>query len=225
MNDLLNSQAFGIMLTLFFYVAANYVYKKTKITLLNPLMISSILLIGYIKIFNVDTEDFLTDLSGINVFLGPLIICLAIPIAKNRELIKKNLLPIIVGSFVGAITTVIVVIVLGNALGMEEVIIASVIPKSTTTPIAIEISNKLGGIRAITVAVVIISAVIGTIIIPFLTKIFKVTDPLLIGMTLGSTSHAVGTSKAMEMDPTAGAIAGVALVVSGLATVIITMFL
>ena len=225
MNDLLNSQAFGIMLTLFFYVAANYVYKKTKITLLNPLMISSILLIGYIKIFNVNTEDFLTDLSGINVFLGPLIICLAIPIAKNRELIKKNLLPIIVGSFVGAITTVIVVIVLGNALGMDEVIIASVIPKSTTTPIAIEISNKLGGIRAITVAVVIISAVIGTIIIPFLTKIFKVTDPLLIGMTLGSTSHAVGTSKAMEMDPTAGAIAGVALVVSGLATVIITMFL
>ena len=225
MNDLLNSQAFGIMLTLFFYVAANYVYKKTKITLLNPLMISSILLIGYIKIFYVNTEDFLTDLSGINVFLGPLIICLAIPIAKNRELIKKNLLPIIVGSFVGAITTVIVVIVLGNALGMDEVIIASVIPKSTTTPIAIEISNKLGGIRAITVAVVIISAVIGTIIIPFLTKIFKVTDPLLIGMTLGSTSHAVGTSKAMEMDPTAGAIAGVALVVSGLATVIITMFL
>jgi putative effector of murein hydrolase len=225
MNELLHSQSFGIMLTLLFYVIANYIYKKTKITLLNPLMVSSIFVICYIKLFNVNTEEFLTDLSGINVFLGPLIICLAIPIAKNRELIKKNLLPIIVGSFVGAITTVIVVIVLGNVLGMDEVIIASVIPKSTTTPFAIEISNKLGGIRAITVAVVIISAVIGTIIIPFLAKLFKVTDPLLIGMSLGSTSHAVGTSKAMEMDPTAGAIAGVALVVSGLATVIITMFL
>lgn len=225
MSEIFSSQAFGLMMTTFFYIIANYLYKKTKFTLFNPLLVSTILLILFIQIFQVDVDSFITDLSNINMFLGPLIVCLALPIAKNIELIKKNLLPIIVGSVVGAISTVIVVIVMGRVLGLDETLISSIIPKSTTTPIAIEISEKLGGIRAITVAVVIISAVIGTVIIPFLVKILKITDPVLIGMSLGSTSHAVGTSKAIEMDPTAGAIASVALIISGLATVIITMFI
>jgi len=225
MIDIFNSQAFGLMLTTLFYIIGDFLYKKTKFPLFNPLLVAASMLIIFILIFDIDVNSFVTDLSGINVFLGPLIVCLALPIAKNIELIKKNLLPIIVGAVVGAISTVIVVIVMGNLLGLEEVLIASLIPKSTTTPIAIEIANNLGGIRAITVAVVILSAVIGTIIIPILVKLCKVTDPLIIGMSLGSTSHAVGTAKALEMNPTAGAIAGVALVFSGLITVLLAMFL
>ena len=108
---------------------------------------------------------------------------------------------------------------------LDYEIIASIIPKSATTPIAIEVTNKLGGIRAITVAVVILSSIIGTVIIPVLIKLLKIKDPKIIGMGLGITSHAVGTSKAIEINQIAGAIAGVALVFGGIATAVIAIFL
>jgi putative effector of murein hydrolase len=174
---------------------------------LNPLLIATILLILFIKIAKIDLNTFLTDLSGINVFLGPLIVSLAVPIIKRIDLIKKNIVPIIVGAFFGSLASMLSVIVLGKWFGLDQELIASIIPKSATTPIAIEVTNKLGGIRAITVAVVIISSIIGTILIPLLIKILRIKDPKIVGMGLGITSHAVGTSKAIEIHQTAGAIA------------------
>lgn len=225
MYEIITSQAFGIMLTMLFYIIANYLYQKTKITFFNPLLVSTILLIIYIKVAKIDVNTFLTDLSGINVFLGPLIVSLAVPIAKQIDLIKKNLIPIIVGSFVGAFVSIASVVVLGRIFNLTPDMIASVIPKSSTTPIAIEVSNRLGGIRAITVAVVVLSAVIGAVIIPVIIKVVRIKDPRIIGMGLGVTSHAVGTAKAIEIDSLAGAISGIALVVTGVATAIISLFI
>lgn len=225
MNEIFSSQAFGIMLALLFYIFGNFLYQKTKIPLFNPLLIATILLIIYIQIAHIDINTFLTDLSGINVFLGPLIVSLAVPIAKQIDLIKKNLIPILVGSFVGAFVSILSVIILGRILNLNDDIISSIIPKSSTTPIAIEVSSRLGGIRAITVAVVVLTAVIGAVIIPFIIKVLKIKDPRIIGMGLGSTSHAVGTAKAIEIDPIAGAISGISLVVSGVATALISIFL
>jgi predicted murein hydrolase (TIGR00659 family) len=225
MNEILSSQAFGIMLTMALYIFGHYLYRRTNFPLFNPLLFASILLIAYIKIGKVDVDTFLTDLSGINVFLGPLIVCLAVPIAKQIDLIKKNLVPIMVGSIVGATVSIVSVLLLGKAFGLEEEIIASIIPKSSTTPIAIEVSNRLGGIRAVTVAVVILTAVLGAVIVPIIIKVFKIKDPRIIGMGLGSTAHAVGTAKALEIDPIAGAISGIALVFVGVATALISLFL
>lgn len=225
MSEILSSQAFGIMLTLAFYILGSYLYQKTKFPLFNPLLFATVLLIIYIKIGNLNVDTFLTDLSGINVFLGPLIVCLAVPIARLRRLIAKNLIPIIVGSVVGAVVSVVSVIVLGKVFNLEPEIIASIIPKSSTTPIAIEVSNRLGGIRSITVAVVIITAVIGSVIGPIMVKIFHIKDTKMIGMGLGATAHAIGTAKAFEIDPEAGAISGIALVFVGVLTAIISLFL
>lgn len=225
MYDIITSQAFGIMLTLLFYIIGTFIYKKTKLPYLNPLLMSTILLIVFIKLAKIDLNTFLTDLSGINVFLGPLIISLAVPIIKKMDLIKKNLLPIIVGAFVGSLVSMLTVVLFGKLFGLDAQIIASIIPKSATTPIAIEVTKKLGGIRAITVAVVIISSIIGTVLIPLLIKILKIKDPKIVGMGLGVTSHAVGTSKAIEINEIAGAISGVALVFAGIATSIIALFL
>lgn len=225
MRDIVTSQAFGIMLTLLFFIIGTYIYRKTKITYLNPLLISTILLIIFIKVAKIDLDTFLTDLSGINVFLGPLIVSLAVPIIKKIDLIKQNLVPIVVGAFVGSFISIFSVIIFGKIFGLEWELIASIIPKSATTPIAIEVTNKLGGIRAITVAVVILSSIIGTVLIPIMIKLFKIKDPKIVGMGLGVTSHAVGTSKAMEIHEIAGAISGVALVFGGIATAIIAMFL
>lgn len=225
MNELLTSQAMGIMMTMMFYLVGGWLYQKTKWPFVSPLLVATLLLIGYIQWLQIDLHTFLTDLSGIHVFLGPLIVSLAVPIAKNFDLIKKNWVIILVGSTVGALSSILSIKVLGPWIGLDLSLIASMIPKSATTPIAIEISERLGGIRAITVAVVVMTAVLGAIIVPWMIKLFRIKDPRLIGMSLGATSHAIGTSKALEMDATAGSMAGIALVISGVATTLITLFI
>jgi putative effector of murein hydrolase len=225
MRELLSSQAFGIMLTLLFYIIGGYLYQKTKFPFFSPLLVATLLLMAYILIADINMATFITDLSGIQLFLGPLIVSLAVPIIKQINLIKKNILPILVGSFVGAASSMLVVVLLGNWMNLDMEILLSVIPKASTTPIAIEVSERIGGIRAITVAVVVLTAVIGAVIVPSLIKWFKIKDPMVIGLGLGSTSHAIGTSKALEIDPIAGAIAGVDLVFTGIATALIALFI
>lgn len=225
MREILSSQAFGIMLTLLFYLFGGWLYKKTRFPIFSPLLVSTLLLMGYVIIAQINMQTFITDLSGIHLFLGPLIVSLAVPIVKQIDLIKKNILPILVGSFVGAGTSIISVFVLGKWFKLDQAILYSVIPKASTTPIAIEVSEKIGGIRSITVAVVVMTAVIGAVIIPVIVKLLKIKDPLIIGMGLGSTSQAVGTAKALEINPTAGAISGVALVFTGIATALIALFI
>lgn len=225
MKEIISSQAFGVMLALLFYLLGGFLYRKTKFPLFNPLLVATILLILYIKIVKIELNVFLTDLSGISLFLGPLIVSLAVPIVKNINLIKKYFIPIIVSSVIGAFVSMFSVILLGKLFNLDHEIISSVIPKSSTTPIAIEVSARLGGIRPITVAVVVTAAVLGAVILPIVIKVFKIKDPLIIGLGLGSTSHAVGTAKALEIDATAGAIAGISLVISGVATALIALFL
>ncbi|HOW38655.1 MAG TPA: LrgB family protein [Candidatus Izemoplasmatales bacterium] len=225
MREILSSQEMGITLALFFYVIGEIVYRKTRIPLLSPLIVATILLMAYVWVIGIDLSVFLTDLSGIHVFLGPLIVSLAIPIVKRIQMIKEHLLPILVGSVVGAATSILTVILLGNILGLDETILASILPKASTTPIAIEVSERLGGIRAITVATVVITAVAGAVVIPLLIKIFKIKDPIVIGLGLGATSQAIGTAKALEIDETAGAVSSVALVFTGVATAILAIFI
>lgn len=225
MREILTSQTTGIALALLFYIFGGWLYRKTRFPVFNPLLVATVLLMGYVLLAGIHIETFITDLSGIHVFLGPLIVSLAVPIVKKIPMIKKHLVPIIVGSIVGAGTSILTVLVLGKWLGLEENIIASILPKASTTPIAIEVSERLGGIRAITVATVVMTAVIGAVLIPYVIKLLKIKDPLVIGLGLGSTSQAIGTAKALEIDETAGAIAGVALVFTGVATALFAIFL
>lgn len=225
MSSIFGSQAFGIMLTMLFYVFGQWVYKKTKLPFFSPLIVATVLLILYVEISHITLSDLLTDLSGIHVFLGPLIVSLAIPIVGKMDLIKRNFVVIFVGSLVGALVSIFTVLVIAPMLGIDETLVASLIPKASTTPIAIEISERLGGIRAITVAVVVLSAVIGAVVIPSLIKVLRIKDARIIGLSLGSTSHAIGTAKAFEFDQEAGAIASVSLVFTGVLTAIIAMFL
>jgi len=223
--DLLRSQETGIALTLLFYVFGGWLYRKTRFPFFTPLLVAAVLLMGYVWVAGIDISTFLTDLSGIHVFLGPLIVSLAVPIVKKLPMIRKQLLPIVVGSVVGAGTSIATVLVLGGWLGLDPDLLASVLPKASTTPIAIEVSERLGGIRAITVAVVVMTAVVGAVLIPAVIRILKIRDPLVIGLGLGSTAQAIGTAKALELDETAGAVAGVALVFTGVATALLAIFL
>jgi putative effector of murein hydrolase len=225
MAEFLRSQVVGITLTFLFYIIGVKIYQKTKFPLFSPLIISTLFLIGYIQLLGIELSGFLTDLSGIQLFLGPLVVSLAIPIVKKMDLIKRNFIPIIVGSIVGALVSMGSILILGPLLGLEMDMVYSIVPKQSTTPIAVEVSDLLGGIRPIAVVVVLLTAVIGVVLIPPIAKRLKLNDPVVLGMSLGATAHAMGTAKALEIDPEAGAIAGIALVFSGIATAIIALFL
>lgn len=223
MVDFLKSEAVLLTLTFFAYLVGQTVYKKTKFPLFNPLIIASFLLIGYILLLDIELARYLNSVSMIQLFLAPLVVSLAIPIMKKIDLIKTNLIPIIVGATVGSIVSIVSILLIGPWLGLDAQIIYSVVPKQSTTPIAIEVADILGGIRPITVVVVLLTAIIGVVIIPPLAKLFKLDDPLTLGMSLGTTAHAMGTAKALEIDPVAGAISGIALVFSGIVTAIIAL--
>ena len=221
MSILTNNLLFGIILSLLAFEAGLYIYKKSKIPLFNPLLIAITLVIGFLLIFNIDFDLYNAGAKFINMFLGPATVILAVPLYKQIELLKKHAPSILIGILFGSIIGIFSVIGLSYALGLNSQLIKSLLPKSVTTPIGIEISNQLEGIIPVTVLVIIVSGIIGAAIGPFLCKLFKITDSVAVGVALGTAAHAVGTSKALEIGETEGAMSGLSIGIAGLMTVFI----
>ena len=221
MSILTNNLLFGIVLSLLAFEAGLYIYKKSKIPLFNPLLIAITLVIGFLLIFNIDFDLYNAGAKFINMFLGPATVILAVPLYKQIELLKKHAPSILIGILFGSIIGIFSVIGLSYALGLNSQLIKSLLPKSVTTPIGIEISNQLEGIIPVTVLVIIVSGIIGAAIGPFLCKLFKITDSVAVGVALGTAAHAVGTSKALEIGETEGAMSGLSIGIAGLMTVFI----
>jgi predicted murein hydrolase (TIGR00659 family) len=216
---------FGIGLSLFSYILGRQIQKRTQSSILNPLLSAIIFCILVLLIFNIPFSDFNKGGSLISLFLPPATAALALSIYRQRALLKKNILPVIVGCLVGSITSIISVIALCKAFGLNDVLMNTLIPKSVTTPIAMEISQNLGGIPAITVAAVVVTGIIGNIICPILIRIFHIKDSSAAGLAIGTCSHAVGTSKALELGEIEGAMSGIAIGISGVVTILIALFL
>lgn len=225
MNELFRMPVFGVLLSLSAYLFGAFLYRKTKFPLFSPIVVATALIMGFLAVSGEPVADYLDSTRSIQLFLGPLIVSLAVPIVRQIDLIKKYLLPILVGSVVGAATSMLSVMWLGPLFGLTPEVIASIMPKSATTPIAVEVVGLLGGIPSIAVFAVVATAILAAAIFPFLYKAMGIKDPLLIGLTLGANAHALGTAKAMEIDKVAGAISGIALVISGIATAILALFL
>ena len=221
MSILANNLLFGIILSLLAFEAGLYIYKKSKIPLFNPLLIAITLVIGFLLIFNIDFDLYNAGAKFINMFLGPATVILAVPLYKQIELLKKHAPSILIGILFGSIIGIFSVIGLSYALGLSSQLIKSLLPKSVTTPIGIEISNQLEGIIPVTVLVIIVSGIIGAAIGPFLCKLFKINDSVAVGVALGTAAHAVGTSKALEIGETEGAMSGLSIGIAGLMTVFI----
>ncbi|WP_454052178.1 LrgB family protein [Clostridium sp. Marseille-Q7071] len=219
MKELLSTPLFAILISLLSYILAQHISKKTKIALFNPLLLSMVFIISFLVIFKIPLEDYNSGGKLISFFLTPSTIVLALPLYNKIDLFKKNALPIIVGITVGSFVGMISIIILCKLLNIDNTIALSLIPKSITTPIGMEISKQLQGIPAITVTAIIITGIIGAIISPLVFKIFKIKDSLSIGIGIGTSSHAVGTTKAIEIGETEGAMSGLAIGIAGLITV------
>ena len=219
MEILTNNILFGIVLSLLAFEIGLYIYKKTKMPIFNPLLIAIGVVIIFLLAFNIDFEKYNEGAKFINMFLGPSTVVLAVPLYKQIETLKKHATAIVIGVLFGSIIGIFSIIGMSYFVGLDTEVIKSLIPKSVTTPIGIELSNNLGGIVPITVLAIIISGITGAVIGPQICKLFKIKDSIAVGVAIGTASHAVGTTKALEIGETEGAMSGLSIGIAGLMTV------
>ncbi len=219
------SPFFGVALSVLAFWAGTRLQKKTGLVICNPLLVGILLVIAVLVVFKIPYENYNEGGALINLFLSPATACLAVAIYSKVKLLKENWLPILVGCTVGSLTSMGSVWLLCRLFGLSDAMTASLLPKSVTTPIAVSVAEAHGGISSITVVAVIFTGIFGSIVAPFLIRLFRVKDPVAAGLSIGACSHAMGTSKALELGETEGAMSGLAIGVCGLITVVVSMFL
>ena len=225
MSELLESPFFGVALSVLAFWVGVRIQKKTGLVLCNPLLIGVVLTAGVLLLFRIPYEAYNQGGALINLFLSPATACLAVAIYGKRQILKENWLPILVGCTVGSAASMGSILLLCRLFGLDEAMTASLLPKSVTTPIAISVSQAHGGIGSITVVAVLITGIFGSIAAPLLIKLFRVREPLAAGLAIGACSHAVGTSRALELGETEGAMSGLAIGVCGIVTVLLSLLL
>ena len=222
MNEfMLNSTYFGIVLSLLCYWGALKISAKVKSTLCNPLLVASAMIIAILLILKIDYETFDKGASYLTYFLNPATVCLAVPLYRQFQVLKSNLKAILIGIFAGCIACMITIVGLAAVFSFETGLIASMLPKSITTAIAIGLAEEIGGMSAITVACVVITGIFGACIASFVFKILKIEEPVAQGLAAGTSAHAIGTSRALELGEVQAAMSSLAIVVTGIMTVII----
>lgn len=225
MLELCESPFFGIALSIAAFWIGEKIQKKTGFVICNPLIIAIVIIIGVLLIFKIPYESYNRGGAIINMFLAPATACLAVSIYSKIDMLKKNWIPILVGCTAGSLASMLSVYGLCRLFGLDEKMTNSLIPKSVTTPIAVSISGSHSGIVPVTVVAVIFTGILGSIFAPYLIRLFRVNDPMAAGLSIGACSHAVGTSKALELGETEGAMSGLAIGICGILTVIFSLFL
>ena len=223
MNELISSPFFGVVLCIGTYAVGLWINRKTKSPVANPLLIAIALVIAILLIFHIPLEEFNKGGDFIAFFLIPATAALALSIYRQVWLLKRNFLPIIIGSAVGSLVSMGSVYGLCRLFRLDEVLTYSLIPKSVTTPIAMDVSLQLGGEPSITVAAVVVTGITVAILAPAFIRLFRVNNPIAAGVAIGTCSHALGTAKALEIGEVEGAMSGIAIGVSGILTVLFAM--
>ena len=215
-----NSMFAGVTLSLLAYIAGSLLKKKFKLGVFNPLLISIVISIGVLVAGDIDYEVYNEGAKYLSYLLTPATVCLAIPLYEQWELLKKNVKAVVAGLVAGVITSITTVFVLSLIMGLSHEEYVTLLPKSITTAIGMGVSEELGGYVTITVAVIIVTGVLGNIMGELVCKIFKINEPISKGLAFGSASHAIGTARAMEIGEIEGAMSSLSIAVAGLLTVI-----
>ena len=223
MNHFFEESMFaGVALSLLAYALGVVLKKKFKLGIFNPLLISIAVTILIIVFGKVDYEVYDEGAKYLSYLLTPATVCLAIPLYEQWELLKKNVKAVIAGLVTGTITSLTTVFVLALICRLSHEEYVTLLPKSITTAIGMGVSEELGGYVAITVAVIIITGVLGNMLGETICKVFRITEPISKGLAMGASSHAIGTAKAMEMGEIEGAMSSLAIAVSGILTVLLS---
>lgn len=214
-----NSLFFGVAISVFAYECGVWLKGKWKLAIFNPLLISIAAVIVLLKVFHIDYDVYNEGAKYLSYFLTPATVCLAVPLYEQVELLKKNMVAILVGIFSGALSSVTCIWLMSIVFRLNHQEYVTLLPKSITTAIGMGVSEELGGIVTITVAVIVITGVLGNMIAEYVCDIFRIKEPIAKGIAIGSAAHAVGTAKAIEMGEIEGAMSSLSIAVSGIITV------
>lgn len=217
---ILNSAYFGIVLTILIYFISSEIRVKAKLDFLNPLLITIVLIIIFLLSFRIDYEVYNSSAKYLSYLLTPATVCLAIPLYKQFNLLKKNIKAVIIGITVGVITSLGSIFLMSFLFGLTHEQYVSLLPKSVTTAIGVGISEELGGVASITIAAIVLTGNLGNVLAVWICKLFKIKEPIAVGLAIGTSSHALGTTKALEIGEIEGAMSSLSIAVSGLLTVI-----
>lgn len=221
MREIASTALFGVLLSLIAFEIGLMIQRQTKKTYLNPLLIAIAIVIFVLQAGKINIEDYNKGGQWITFLLSPATVALAVPLYKNYELLKKHKWPIMIGIFTGCVTSITSILLLSQAFGLDKALSMSLVPKSVTTPIGIEISRQLGGMPEITVPAIVVTGITGSIIAPMVCRLLNINDRVTIGIAIGTSAHVLGTTKAVEMGEVEGGMSGLAIGVSGLVTVLI----
>lgn len=221
MNPLLNSPVFGITLTLVVYQLASMLYRRTQLIIFLPVIVTITTIILILKLFSIPYQSFEHGGKMIHFLLGPAVVALAVPLYQLRSEILKRKMPILLGITAGAVSSIITTTLLAKTLGGSKDVVLSLVPKSVTTPIAIGIVEKIGGIVPLTAVLVVITGCLGAFCGPEFCRIIGIRSKAAVGLAVGTAAHGIGTARMMTMDRFAGALSGLAIGLNGLATTLI----
>ncbi|ERT68509.1 MULTISPECIES: LrgB family protein [Cetobacterium] len=209
----------SILISLVAYQIGVFIYRKTKITLLNPLLLGIIFVISILVTFDIPLNEYNKGTEIITFFLAPATVVLAVPLYNQIETLKKNIVPILFGITVGSTSAILSVIFLSKLVNLEKDVLISILPKSITTAIGIEITKALNADTALTIVAIVSTGIVGAAIGPTICKWSKIDNSIAKGVAIGTASHAVGTSKAIEIGEVEGAMSGLAIGIAGIITV------
>ena len=219
-NLILNSAASGVFISLAAYGIGTLVKRKWKSALANPLLIAIILVILFLKLSGVEYENYNASAKYLTYLLAPATVSLAIPMDERMQLLKENYAAILTGILSGVLASLVCVLAMALVFHLSQAEYVTLLPKSVTTAIGMDIAKELGGHSEIAAAVIIITGVLGNMAAEPICRIFAIRHPVAKGIALGTSAHAIGTAKAMEMGETEGAMSSLAIVVAGVCTVV-----
>lgn len=221
MHSLVHSEIFDLALVVGTYIAATILYKKTHLSVLHPLLTSIFVIIVILELLDIEYASFQQGSHLIHFMLGPSVVALGYVLFEQMKYLKGNVVSILTSVFVGAIVGIISVIVIGKLMGADQSLIATLQPKSVTTPIAMGISEKNGGIPSLTAVIVVAVGIFGSIVGPAVMKVLGIESRIAKGLALGASSHGVGTAAAIQLGAVEGALSGLAIGLMGIMTAIL----
>lgn len=220
METLLLNPFTGLFVTIFFYLLGARLNKRWPNPLFTPLIFAILCVMAILLILDIEYETYMIGGQFINIWVTPATVALAIKLEQNYKYLRENYLAILSGIAAGVLIHTAIILGLSILFRFDGELFATLYPKSVTTAVALGVSESMGGIISLTVAIVVFTGILGAVIAPTLLKVTGITDPVAQGIAIGSSSHAMGTTKAIEMGDVQGAMSGLAIVVTGVVVVI-----
>ncbi|MDE5642440.1 MAG: LrgB family protein [Muribaculaceae bacterium] len=220
----LENEMFLLALTFTVFLASRLLQKRTGLVFLNPILVSIVVLIAFLSFAGVSYETYSGSCRYIDFWLKPAVVALGVPLYRQLEAIKKQILPLLVAELAGCVVGLVSVVLIAELLGASREVVLSLAPKAVTTPIAMEVSRAMGGQPALTASVVICTGIFGGMAGFRMLRMSRVSSPIASGISIGTAAHAVGTSVAMEKGYRYGAYSSLGLTLNGLFTALLAPF-